>query len=147
MNQKGLRREKEEETDERERRRNRRQREEEETDEREETDESKSEEKDTHTLVVCCLTRVEERPTFFTVSFRLFFLLDPSGSSIILITLAWSATLIGAIEMFLTALNSPQLLRCSFSRRKKVPNESSKDLQRSKDRHHEVSVCNSNLGK
>lgn len=43
----------------------------------------------------------------------------PSYSSIILNIVVWSEESIGAMEMSRTALNLPQLLRCSFSSRKK----------------------------
>ncbi len=46
-------------------------------------------------------------------------LTTPLGSSIIFKIVVWSLESIGAIEMSLTALNWPQLFKCSFSSRKK----------------------------
>lgn len=43
----------------------------------------------------------------------------PFGSSIIRKINTWSEDSIGATEMSLTALNLPQLFKCSFSKRKK----------------------------
>lgn len=43
----------------------------------------------------------------------------PSSWSIICSSSVWSSALSGATEMSRTARNSPQLFRCSFSRRKK----------------------------
>lgn len=51
---------------------------------------------------------------FFPERFR-----TPSSWSIICSSSVWSSALSGATEMSLTARNSPQLFRCSFSRRKK----------------------------
>lgn len=51
------------------------------------------------------------------LSYRL--TMPSSGSSIIRRISAWSDESIGAIEMSRTARNLPQLLRCSFSSRKK----------------------------
>lgn len=51
---------------------------------------------------------------FFPQRFR-----TPSSWSIICSSSVWSSALSGATEMSLTARNSPQLFRCSFSRRKK----------------------------
>lgn len=51
---------------------------------------------------------------FFPERFR-----TPSSWSIICSSRVWSSALSGATEMSLTARNSPQLFRCSFSRRKK----------------------------
>lgn len=45
--------------------------------------------------------------------------LTPSSWSIICSSSVWSSALSGATLISLTALNSPQLFRCSFSRRKK----------------------------
>lgn len=45
--------------------------------------------------------------------------LTPSSWSIICSSSVWSSALSGATEMSRTARNSPQLFRCSFSRRKK----------------------------
>lgn len=45
--------------------------------------------------------------------------MTPSGSSIIRRIAVWSDESIGAIDISRTALNLPQLFKCSFSRRKK----------------------------
>lgn len=45
--------------------------------------------------------------------------MTPSGSSIIRRIVEWSDESIGAMEISLTALNLPQLFKCSFSNRKK----------------------------
>lgn len=54
-----------------------------------------------------------------SLRFSLRYVNTPSSSSIISSNWFWSFESIGAIEMSLTARNCPQLLRCSFSNRKK----------------------------
>lgn len=54
-----------------------------------------------------------------SLRFSLRYVNTPSSSSIISSNWFWSFESIGAIEISLTALNCPQLLRCSFSNRKK----------------------------
>lgn len=54
-----------------------------------------------------------------SVVFLFLLFITPSFSSIILTITIWSEVSNGATDMSLTALNFPQLLRCSFSKRKK----------------------------